>query len=175
MHAKLLHLHTILCNPTDCSLQAPLSLGFSGQGYWSGLPCPPAGDLPNPGIKHVLLMSPALAGRFFRVLAPPGKSNTYCGSHWNTEFLWFPKEGYDDPTGTSTEFPLWANLILLKWEGIPGSRESYWAILSGSALKFNVLRRLEVKTWGTLFRWLGSPLSARWLEHLHRSKLQNDS
>ena len=65
MHAKLLHLHTILCNPTDCSLQAPLSLGLSRQGYWSGSPCPPPGDLPNPGIKHVSLMSPALAGRFF--------------------------------------------------------------------------------------------------------------
>ena len=31
--------------------QAPLSLGFSRQEYWSGLPCPPPGDLPNPGIK----------------------------------------------------------------------------------------------------------------------------
>ena len=31
--------------------QAPLSLGFSRQEYWSGLPCPPSEDLPNPGIK----------------------------------------------------------------------------------------------------------------------------
>ena len=31
--------------------QAPLSMGFSQQEYWSGLPCPPPGDLPNPGIK----------------------------------------------------------------------------------------------------------------------------
>ena len=31
--------------------QAPLSMGFSRQGYWSGLPCPPPGDLPNPGVK----------------------------------------------------------------------------------------------------------------------------
>ena len=45
--------------------QAPLSMGFSRQEYWSGLPCPPSGDLPNPGIKPVSLMSPALAGRFF--------------------------------------------------------------------------------------------------------------
>ena len=35
------------------SLQAPLSTGFSRQEYWSGLPCPPLGDLPNPGIKPV--------------------------------------------------------------------------------------------------------------------------
>ena len=32
--------------------QAPLSMGFSQQEYWSGLPCPPPGDRPNPGIKH---------------------------------------------------------------------------------------------------------------------------
>ena len=39
------------------ALQAPLSLGFSRQDYWSGLPCPPLGDLPNPGIEA---RSPAL-------------------------------------------------------------------------------------------------------------------
>ena len=45
--------------------QASLSMGFSRQAYWSGLPCPPPGDLPNPGIEPVSLMSPALAGGFF--------------------------------------------------------------------------------------------------------------
>ena len=44
--------------------QAPLSVGFSRQEYWSGLPCPPPRDLTDPGIKPVSLMSPALAGRF---------------------------------------------------------------------------------------------------------------
>ena len=44
--------------------QAPLSMGFSRQEYWSGLPCPPPGNLPNPGIKPVTLMSPALIGGF---------------------------------------------------------------------------------------------------------------
>ena len=39
------------------ALQAPLSMGFSKQKYWSGLPCPPPGDLPNPGIEP---RSPAL-------------------------------------------------------------------------------------------------------------------
>ena len=46
-----------LCDPMDCTHQAPLSMEFSRQEYWSGLPCPPAGDLPNPGIKP---RSPAL-------------------------------------------------------------------------------------------------------------------
>ena len=45
--------------------QAPLSMGFSPQKYWSGLPWPSPGDLPDPGIKSASLMSPALAGRFF--------------------------------------------------------------------------------------------------------------
>ena len=51
--------------PRTIDHQAPLSLGFSRQEYWSVLPCPSPGDLPNPGIKPVTLMSPALAGRFF--------------------------------------------------------------------------------------------------------------
>ena len=45
--------------------QAPLSMGFSRQEYWSGLPCPPPGDLPDSGIKPVSLRSPALAGGLF--------------------------------------------------------------------------------------------------------------
>ena len=49
--------------------QAPLSMGFSRQEYWSGLPCPPPGDLPDPGIKPVTLESPALAGGFFTTSA----------------------------------------------------------------------------------------------------------
>ena len=53
--------------------QAPMSIGFSGEEYWSGLPCPPPWDLPNTGIEPVSLMPPALAGGFFP-LAPPGKS-----------------------------------------------------------------------------------------------------
>ena len=45
--------------------QAPLSMGFSRQEHWSGLPSPPPGDLPDPGIKSMSPVVPALAGRFF--------------------------------------------------------------------------------------------------------------
>ena len=45
--------------------QAPLSMGFSREEYWSGWPCPPPGDLPHPGIEPVSLMPPALAGGVF--------------------------------------------------------------------------------------------------------------
>ena len=55
--------------PWIASHQAPLSLGFPRQGYWSGLPFPSPGDLPDSGIEPV---SPALAGGFFTT-EPPGK------------------------------------------------------------------------------------------------------
>ena len=45
--------------PGTIALQAPLSMGFSRQEYWSGLPCPSPGDRPNPGIKPASLMSAA--------------------------------------------------------------------------------------------------------------------
>jgi len=48
---------------------APLSIGLSWHEYYSGLPFPPPGDLPNPGIEPMSLMIPALAGRFFTTTA----------------------------------------------------------------------------------------------------------
>ena len=47
--------------------QAPLSMGFSRQEYWSGLLCPPPGDLPYPRTELASLMSPILAGEFFTI------------------------------------------------------------------------------------------------------------
>ena len=55
--------------PQTVALQAPLSMGFSRQEYWSGLSCPPPGDLPNPGIKP---RSPALQVDSLPT-EPPGK------------------------------------------------------------------------------------------------------
>ena len=52
--------------------QAPLSMGLSRQEYWSGLPGPPPGDLPDLGTEPVSLTSLALAGRFF-TSSSPGK------------------------------------------------------------------------------------------------------
>ena len=45
--------------------QALLSMVFSRQEYWSGVPCPPPGGLPHPGMEPTSLMSPALEGGFF--------------------------------------------------------------------------------------------------------------
>ena len=55
--------------PWTIARQAPLSMGFPRQEYWSGLPFPSPGDLPEPGIKPEAL---ALSGRFFTT-EPPGK------------------------------------------------------------------------------------------------------
>ena len=62
--------------PWTVARQAPLSVEFSRQEYWSGLPCPPPGDLPDSGIEP---LSPALTGRFFTA-ASPGKTWVYPGS-----------------------------------------------------------------------------------------------
>ena len=58
--------------PWTVAHQAPLSMGFSRQKYWSGLPFPPPGDLLDPGIEPVSLVPPALAGGFFTT-KPPAK------------------------------------------------------------------------------------------------------
>ena len=58
-----------LVTPWTAARQAPLSMKFSRQEYWSELPFPPPGDLPDPGIQPE---SPALAGGFFTT-EPPGK------------------------------------------------------------------------------------------------------
>ena len=62
--------------------QAPLSIGFSRQEYWSGLSCPPPGDLSDPGIDPVSLMSSALAGGSLPP-APPGKSIDSVADHFD--------------------------------------------------------------------------------------------
>ena len=63
-----------LCNSMDCSLQAPLSMEIPKQEYWSGLPFPPSGDLPDPGIKPT---SPTLVGQFFLPLHQLGSPQSY--------------------------------------------------------------------------------------------------
>ena len=64
--------------------QAPLSVEFSRQQYWSGLPFPTLGDLPDPGIEPKSLASPALADGFF-IIVPSGKSPCNVGGNINWE------------------------------------------------------------------------------------------
>ena len=68
MYAGVLSHVWLFVTPWTVANQTLLSMEFSRQEYWSGLLCPPPGDLPNPGIEPT---SPALAGKFFT--APPVK------------------------------------------------------------------------------------------------------
>ena len=69
MHAQSLCRVQLSATPWTVAHQAPLSMGFSRQDCWSGLPFPSPGNLPDPGIEPT---SPALAGGFLTTV-PPGK------------------------------------------------------------------------------------------------------
>ena len=75
-----------LCDPMDCiALQAPLSMGFSRQEYWSRLPCPPPGDLPDLGIKPISLISLALAGMVY--ICTCTHTHTHTHTHTYTHIM----------------------------------------------------------------------------------------
>ena len=65
----------LFVTPCTIARQAPLSMGFSRQEYWSGLSCPPPGDLPDPGIGPTSLVSPAMQVDSLPT-QPPGKSGS---------------------------------------------------------------------------------------------------
>ena len=66
VRAKSFQLCPTLCDPMDyIAHRAPLSMGFSRQEYWCGLPCPPPGDLLRSGTEPLSLVFPALTGGFF--------------------------------------------------------------------------------------------------------------
>ena len=60
MHAKLLPLCPTPGDPKNCKPQTPLSMEFYWQEYWSGLPCPPPGDLPDPVTEAASPVAPEL-------------------------------------------------------------------------------------------------------------------
>ena len=91
--AKLLQSCPTLWDPMDCSHQALLSMGFPRQEYYGGLLFPPPRDLPNPGIKPVSLVSPALAVQFF-ITEPPGKPK----SHEQRSLAVFSPRGHKSQT-----------------------------------------------------------------------------
>ena len=74
---KLLSHVRLFVTPWTAAYQAPLSMGFSRQEYWRGLPFPSPGDLPNPGIKP---RSPALEADAL-TSEPPGKQGMYLISY----------------------------------------------------------------------------------------------
>ena len=73
--AQSLQLCSALCDPLVGNPPAPLSMGFSRLEYWSGLPCPPPGDLPDPGIEPMSSVFPAL------------QADSLLLSQWGSPFL----------------------------------------------------------------------------------------
>ena len=74
-----MHMHLVMsisAFPWTIACQAPLSVEFSRQKYWSGLPFHSPGDYPDSGIKAVLLAFPALAGAFFTTVPPEKPLNS---------------------------------------------------------------------------------------------------
>ena len=95
MHACLVSHVQLFVTSRTVAHQAPLSMGISRQKYWSGLPFPTLGHLPDPGVKPMSFVSPVLAGGFFTT-EPPGKPQEGKSSSvttkpkvgWASESLW---------------------------------------------------------------------------------------
>ena len=78
-HAQSISGIQLFVTPGTVTRQAPVSMGFPRQEYWSGLPFPSPGDVPNPGIEPGSLASPALPVGFFTTVAPRKSANELPG------------------------------------------------------------------------------------------------
>ena len=99
-----------------------LSMGFSRQEYWSGLPCPSPGDLPNPGIKLTSLVFPALAGGLF-ITSTTWKTWQKTVWKWEVKVLIVQScPTLCDPMDCSLPGPSVHGILqarILEWAGIP--------------------------------------------------------
>jgi len=125
MHAKSLQLCLTLCDTMDC--QAPLSMGFSRQEYSNGLPCPPPGDFPDPGIEPYLLCLLHWQAGSLPLMPPEGVEVGFLGgsdgkkSACNVEDLVRPMD-WEDPL----EEGMATHSSVLAWR-IPMDRVDWWA------------------------------------------------
>ena len=139
MHLQLLsHVNSVSSWAVAC--QVPLSMGFSRQEYWSGVPFPPPRDLADTGIKPVSLMSPELAGGLLTT-EPPGK----------------PLRGY-------SVFLKWMNMIEDRWSAGENSDSGFRelcncheAVTYYPQVHMKVSQALDMGC-GWLVRGCGSPL-----------------
>ena len=115
----------LFVTPWIIAHQAPLSMGFSRQEYWSGLPFPPPGHLPDPGVEPTSHMSPALAGGFFTTTTP-GESPG--GVHCAIYFWLAPSSGQRETSGPF---------------GHQGSLES-WVTFEGTSNKWQMSQMCQV-------------------------------
>ena len=92
--ARLLSFVQLFVTPWTVGCQVPLSMGFSRQAYWSGLPFPPPGDLPDPGIEPSSPAFPASqADSFWLYLPPPPSQQEEELTHF-FHWKWEPVQGH---------------------------------------------------------------------------------
>ena len=100
MHAQSLHCVQLFATLWIVAYQAPLFMGFSRQEYWSGLLCPPPGDLPNPGIQPTSPAAPALQADSLPLIHQDSERrkryvvlDSYGATFWNDniKFPWLNK------------------------------------------------------------------------------------
>ena len=119
MHAKLLQSCLTLCFPMDCSPPGSSSMGFSRQEYWSGLLCPPPGDLPDSGIKpgSRALQADSLP------LVPPRKP-----WHLLPNGIWCIFYVFTCLSNTPSDRPyaLWELSLCFIYHGFPAAYHSTW-------------------------------------------------
>ena len=118
----------LFATPWTVAYQAPLSMGFSRREHWSGLPCPPPGNLSNPGIKLASL-SFAMAGGFFTTPATwAAQRSSYLSSYW--------VGGFSTP---------------VKYVALPGHTHYRYGILFTQGeiipLRIKLFLKLWVSTW----------------------------
>ena len=152
--------HVWLCNPIDVACQAPVSLGFPRQAYWSGLLFLPPGDLPDPGIQLASPVSCTAGGHI--TTKPRGKPLSTFG--WTIEKAparagnWLPLGRSNDrlPPGLNLSFP-WSPLCYHWWGWIS---HSCWPLHTysprGSVTLASVLPPCPVLT-GAELKALGQP------------------
>ena len=125
--------------------QAPVSMGFPRKEYWSGLPFPSPGDLPNPGIKPE---SPALTGVFF-ITEPPGKPShepTFGQNHLPQSL--FYNKALTSSCNLLTTTPGEGNGNPLQHSCLESSRDrtAWWATVHGVAQSWTRLMQLSMYT-----------------------------
>ena len=101
----------VFASPWTGALQAPLSMGFSRQEYWGGLPPPSPGDLPHPGLEPASLVSPALAGRFFTSGTAWELSAGITYSNWETAASDKPMQDYGQSYNMKMRFAPWGKYL----------------------------------------------------------------
>ena len=108
--------------------QAPLSMGFSRQEYWSGLPCPPPGDLPDPGMEPKSLSSLALAGGSSTTWEPLRKHGLL--SHWR-----FRRQSHNSAFRKDQKKPvLWGRKLRGFWKNEPSQACNHTSFVPRSSL-----------------------------------------